>query len=210
MKERNCYDRRTADFLKVVLEQMPDLSDDVMEGWIKNPDAVKKALENVFSPHQKKNSRFDTWKTISLGTGIKTLEDFQKILLYKPLKIQKSVYDIFLEPNFKVAPKKTELELVRVSLLDLGFNENLQGIQFDQVSYRAEELGLKPCPLEVGFQFILQTWDLDCENTVIVMKNNENFFVQRLDQKQEIDFEWISPGDVCRTTTRWIFCHPYK
>ncbi len=207
MKERNCYDRRTVKFLKVICSEMPDIPEEIMEGWIKNPKAVKQALGNVFCPPQEKGSKFNVWKTIMLGTGIKNVKDFQRILLYKPMKIQKSVYDIFQDPNFKVATEMIELNLVRVSLFDLGFNDSFQYLRFSQICDRAKELGLDLCPLEVGFQFVLQSWNLDYENTVIAMKNNEKFYVQRLDHEEGINIELSSPGDIYHNTTRWIFYH---
>lgn len=44
------FDRQTAKFLAVVAENMPELSGDVMQGWIQNPKAMQKVLSNAFCP----------------------------------------------------------------------------------------------------------------------------------------------------------------
>ena len=44
------YDRQTAKFLAVVGENMPEISDDVMEGWIQNPGSLQKFLKGLCPP----------------------------------------------------------------------------------------------------------------------------------------------------------------
>jgi len=42
------YDRQTAKFISVVIENMPRISSDLMQGWIENSKAVQKVLQNAF------------------------------------------------------------------------------------------------------------------------------------------------------------------
>ena len=41
------YDPQTAKFIAVVVENMPRMSANVMQGWIQNPTALKKVLAGL-------------------------------------------------------------------------------------------------------------------------------------------------------------------
>jgi len=84
--EAKTYDRQTAKFLAVIGENMPELSGDVMQGWIENPKSVQKVLKEAFCPPEV-ISEFKVWKTIKLGTGLKTADDFRKAIKHGGMKI---------------------------------------------------------------------------------------------------------------------------
>ena len=90
-----------------------------------------------------------TWKTIKLGTGLKTANDFRKALRASGFWIGDWANDILGKPAFTAATKESELELVKVSVEELGFKN---GATRQEICQRAQELGLELCPNEVDPQ----------------------------------------------------------
>ena len=102
-------------------------------------------------------SEFKVFKTIKLGTGLKTADDFHKSFKDNGFRIGDwGVNDILGKPAFTVATEETELDLVVVSVAELGFKN---GATSEQIYARAKELGLDLCPAEVGPQLRLQYKD---------------------------------------------------
>ena len=97
-----------------------------------------------------------TWKTIKLGTGLKTADDFRKAIKAKGMKIGNWANDILGKSAFVAAKGETEIDLVLVTVAELGFKS---GARYDQICGRAKELGLEFCPSEVGPQLRLQYED---------------------------------------------------
>lgn len=97
-----------------------------------------------------------TWKKIKLGTGLKDADDFRKALKKADCNIGDWGNDILGKPAFTVSPKETEVELVVVSVAELGFKD---GATRADIYKRANELGLDLCPNEVGPQLRLQYKD---------------------------------------------------
>lgn len=98
---------------------------------------VKVNTERVSSP---------AFLRLTLGT-LKTADDYRKAITAAGMKIGDWTKDIMSKPEFKIAETQTELELVRVSVGDLGFNKPAR---YDEICARAKELGLDLCPPEVG------------------------------------------------------------
>jgi len=208
------YDRQTAKFLAVVGENMPELSGDVMQGWIQNPKAVQKALSNAFCPPEA-TSRFNVWKTIKLGTGLKTAEEFRRALRDGGFRISGWASDILGNPAFKVASEETEVDLIKVTVAELGFKE---GVRRDQIYERAKEFGLELCPAEVGPQLRLRykdqpngEWILVAMEPIFASDGNPRLFpVGRNDSGLWLSSRWGGPGGFWRTDRRWVFCRPCK
>lgn len=99
---------------------------------------------------------FPTWKIIKLGTGLKTANDFRRALQSAGHKIGEWGNDILVKPAFKVSTKETSIELVNVSVAELGFKD---GATRKDIYERAISLGLELCPNEVGPQLRLQYKD---------------------------------------------------
>jgi len=53
MTAKTCYNKQTAKFIAEIAENMPKISADVMQGWIENQKALKRALKNTFCPPPK-------------------------------------------------------------------------------------------------------------------------------------------------------------
>ncbi|MFZ2303694.1 MAG: hypothetical protein WAV98_02820 [Minisyncoccia bacterium] len=151
---QNTYNKQTAKFLAMVAQNMPEMSADVMQGWIQNPKALKKAL-TILSPLET-TSRFEVWKTIRLGTSLKTADDFRAAIKIAGMYIGDWGNDILSKPVFTASTEETEIDLVVVSNADLGFRD---GAELKDTYARALELGLDLCPNEVGPQLRLQYTD---------------------------------------------------
>ena len=96
------------------------------------------------------------WKTIKLGTGPKNADDFRKAIKQSGMYIGDWGNDILGKPAFTAATEETEVDLVLVTVTDLGFKE---GAKRSDIYNRAIELGLQLCPNEVGPQLRLQYKD---------------------------------------------------
>lgn len=96
---------------------------------------------------------FQTWKTIKLGTGLKAAEDFRKALKDGGHRIGDWGNDILGKPAFKASETEIEVDLVVVSVEELGFKD---GATRKDIYERALSYGLELCPNEVGPQLRLQ------------------------------------------------------
>jgi hypothetical protein len=152
-----------------------------------------------------------TWKKIKLGTGLKDADDFRKALKEADCNISDCGNDILGKPAFMVAPKETEIELVVVSVAELGFKD---GATRADIYKRAQELGLDLCPNEVGPQLRLQYKDqskgewllIGMEPIATSVGDLYVFSVKRNDDGRQ----WLSanggnPGNVWRAVGRWVF-----
>ncbi|MGA9778544.1 MAG: hypothetical protein WBS33_09765, partial [Verrucomicrobiia bacterium] len=95
---------------------------------------------------------FYTWKTIRLGTGPKTADDFLTAFKKAGCFIGSEAISILKSPAFKVADRETEVELVNVSVGELGFRRMRRADIYALV----QQVGLQLCPAEVGPQLRLQ------------------------------------------------------
>ena len=109
-----------------------------------------------------------TFKTINLGTGLKTADDFRKSLRDSGNKVSSEANGILGNPAFTVAVKKIKIDLAIKSVDELGFKD---GATRQRIYGRANELGLDLCPAEVGPQLRLQYKDQPEEERLIVAMN---------------------------------------
>lgn len=96
---------------------------------------------------------FPIWKTIRLGTGLNTANDFREAIKTAGMYIGNWANDILGKPTFTAGTKEEEVDLVVVSNADLGFKD---GAKLKDTYARALELGLELCLNEVGPQLRLQ------------------------------------------------------
>jgi len=120
------------------------------EIWL---EAFKKFLRKENSW---KVGTFKVWKTIKLGTGLKTDDAFRKALKAGGHYISDWANDILGKPAFKASKTEMEVGLMNVSVAELGFKN---GAKLSDIYKRAQELGLELCPAEVGPQLCLQYKD---------------------------------------------------
>jgi len=173
-------------------------------------EAGRKALMPLQASHV-----FSIWKTIKLGTGFKTVDDFRKALKANGHRIGDWGNDILGKPAFTMADKETEIDLVVVSNADLGFKE---GAYLKDTYKRALELGLVLCPNEVGPQLRLQYTDQPMNEWLLVamepIKVSDGallvFYVVRNDGGSWLHGHNGHPGNRRYAGNRFVFALPRK
>jgi hypothetical protein len=152
-----------------------------------------------------------TWRTLKLGTGLKTAADFRKALKTADCNIGEWGNNILGQPAFTVADKETEVELVIASGTDLGFKGSATRAD---IYKRAQELGLDLCPNEVGPQLRLQYTDQpNGEWLLIAMEpitgSDGDLVVFRVSRDDDGE-QWLlgrygRPDIVWLAGNRWVF-----
>jgi len=87
------------------------------------------------------------WKTISLGAHAGTRALFAA-LDAADVHIGDAAEEVLHRPAFTVSKMKIDVQLVRMSIAELGLGAD--GAALPQVNARAARLGLEPCPPEVA------------------------------------------------------------
>ncbi len=173
MTNMNAYDLETVKFIKSLLENIPrEISHETMKDWIDNPEALQNALRSVLClPEVNPKKRFPKWKKIEIGT--RTLTDLSNAILNGKFKIGHFVHDLLR--NTEITAVKAEIELVNISLLELGFRN---GAILAQIYAVASEFGLALVPSEVGPQLLLNYPDQPLGESLIIgmepMLDNED------------------------------------
>jgi hypothetical protein len=153
---------------------------------------------------------FPTWKTIELGTGLKTADDFRRALKDNGYRIGDWGNDILGQKAFTATKKSQSIDLVVISVADLGFED---GATRKDIYARAEELGLGLCPAEVGPQLRLQykdqprgEWLLIGMEPITDSLGYPNVFdVGHNDDGQWLDGSDGRPGSFWISGLRWVF-----
>lgn len=107
---------------------------------------------------------FKTWKTIKLGM-FKDTNKICEALKSSRLRISEYASDIMDKSDFTVEKTEKEVELVNVSVAEMGFKN---GALYTKILNRAIELGLELCPPEAGPQLRLQYKDQPKNDWVMV------------------------------------------
>ena len=141
-------DTQTAKMGARILENLPEMDSEVMQGWIDDPKGLQEALRQSLC-------RFKTFMTIKLGT-LKDADAIRKAIADEGGRISDWANDILGQPAFTVATEETEMELVAPTVAELGFKD---GAKYSDICERAKQLGLALCPPEVGPQLRLQYKD---------------------------------------------------
>lgn len=102
------------------------------------------------------DATLSVWRTIKIGTGIKTTDDFRLAFKQSGCNIGDLVEDILGKPAFTVRKHEKEIDLVAISVKELGFHDPTTR---QKIYKRAQRLGLRLCPAEVGPQLRLQYKD---------------------------------------------------
>jgi hypothetical protein len=155
------------------------------------------------------------WKTIKLGTGLKTADDFRKDIKDDGMNISDWADDIIGKPEFTVAAEETEVDLVKATVAELGFRNSARR---DQIYDRVKELGWEICPAEVGPQLRRQYRDQPNNESIrIGMKPIRDsggdlgvFRVERHDSGFWLHGGYGGPGDFWGAGGRWVFVRPRK
>lgn len=98
-----------------------------------------------------------TWKTIKLGTGPKTADDFRKAIYNAGMCFGNgAVHEVLRKSAHTVAGTVTEVELVVASVAEVGFKKDEPLRDFYA---RCQKIGLALCTPEFGPQLRLQYTD---------------------------------------------------
>lgn len=150
------------------------------------------------------------WKTVKLGTGLQTAEDFRRAFRNDGIRIGNWADDILGRPAFTVATKETELELVKVSVAELGFKD---GACREDIYKQALRSGLELCPNEVGPQLRLQYKDQPRGEWILIAMEPiagsdgglSVFFVERDGRGLWLSGSCGSPVSVWSSHSQWVF-----
>ena len=159
--------------------------------------------------------QWKVWKTIKLGSGLKTADDFRRSLKDNGFKLGDWANDILGKPAFTVATEETEIDLVVVTVAELGFKN---GATREQIYARAKERGLDLCPAEVGPQLRLQYKDqptgewlvIGMEPITFSVGSLLLFHVERAGVGLWLRSDYDGFGSVWSAGRRWVFAFPRK
>lgn len=198
-------------FAATILQNLPEVPRDVAQKWIENPRQLQRVLKVLAEiPSDPKG-----WKQIILGTGIKDTDGFRNAIKDGGMLISDWANDIIGKPAFNMATEKGEVDLVVVSVVELGFKE---GAKIKDIYAAAKKRGLELCPNEVGPQLRLQYQDQPKDEWLIIgMKPITDsggvlrvFEVGCLDGGLWISATSGSPDNVRDGTRRFVFVLPRK
>lgn len=118
-----------------------------------NPDEAVRLINSGEWIVSKPTPSFTTWRTIKLGTGLRTADEFRKDITDKNYHIGNQGNDILDNPAFTTSETEVKVELIAPTVAELGFK---RGAKRADIYQRAISLGLEICPAEVGPQLLLQ------------------------------------------------------
>jgi hypothetical protein len=127
------------------------------EGML-NYERVMSELQKLLEDHSGGGQHYQwaAWKTINLGTGPRTADDFRRALAEKGCKLGEWGNDIIGKLAFSARSDEAEIKLVRITVAELGY---VQGASRKDIYEQALKLGLDLCPSEVAPQLRLQYTD---------------------------------------------------
>ncbi len=106
---------------------------------------------------------FPIWRTIKLGTGLRTANDFKEATSKIGRRLGGRAHDVLSHDSFVTSNTEVEVDLVLITPLDLGLPKTgLYGVPLrEETDRRAISQGLQLCPTEVAPQLRLQGDDQD-------------------------------------------------
>lgn len=196
-------------FGAAVLMGLPETDGETRQYWIDNPAVLKEALSGL---GRTPCPELKVWKTIKLGVGPKTADDFRKAIKAGGMKVGDWANDTLGKPEFVVVEKAMEVDLVKVTVAELGFKK---GAQRDQIYTRAKEFGLELCPPEIGPR--LRLHQPNGELIFIGMEpiRDSDGYLRVFHVVHDGNDQWLGsrygdPGPVWSAGTQWVFVHPRK
>lgn len=148
------------------------------------------------------------WKVIQLGTH-KSAQELRQALLENRFRISTWGDDIL--NKVKVAQEPGEVNLVLLTVADLGFPNGAEG---SKIYEKALSLGLELCPAEVGPQLRLQYPDQPIGEWILVAMEPithsggdlEVFSVDHARAGRWLYGFYGRPDRFWRAGRRWVFC----
>ncbi len=195
-----------------LLLALPDVDAETRQWWIDNPQDLQAFLAGLA---QRPQPKLDVFKTIKLGTGIKDADGFRKAIVQAHMRIGGWGDDILGKPQLTVSRVEHDLDLVVVSVADLGFRK---ATRRDKIYERALELGLQLCPAEVGPQLRLQYADQPMDEWLLIgmepIRDSDSglgvFRVGRYSDGLWLNSDYGRPDCMWGPDSRWVFVRPRK
>lgn len=201
------------EFIAAVVKNLPEPSEEQKQWWIESPLELQGFLANLA---RKPSPSLNIWKTIKIGTGLKTGKDFSKAIKDNGMNVISDwADDLLSRPEFKTATEEQEVDLVKLTVAELGFK---QGARRDQIYDRARELGLELCPAEVSPQLRLQYNNQPNGEWIRIamepIRDSDGdlrvFDVGCRDSRLWLFSLYGDPGSFWLAVSRWAFVRPRK
>ncbi|MDP2812262.1 MAG: hypothetical protein Q8O32_01055 [bacterium] len=192
--------KQVLQFAAVVCQNLPEMSGEAMQRHIDNPKGLQEILRKAFA----------IFKTIKLGTGLKSADDFRQALKKSGMKLGDWASDLLNQSAFKVSSKLIEVDLVTLTVAELGFEG---GASYSDVCKRGVELGHDLCQPEHGPQLRLQYKDQPKGEVLYLameaIRDSDGdlntFAVERLGSGLWLSASYASPGGFCSAGHRFVF-----
>lgn len=199
------FQNPTAEFIDSVFRALPDMPEDVMSRWLKNPEALNKALTEVLCPPRPK-IEFQIWKSITVGT-LGTAKVARRQL--KSIGVKSASLSRTLMRKIPYEESQKTLDLALVTPTDLGITGNYNVLGLNEA---AMYHGLTLCPPEVGVQLWLQYPDLLSEDqylnvamkSFIVSDNDRHQFVLHMEEGVRSLYAW-GTDQLSPNPNPWVF-----
>jgi hypothetical protein len=194
-----------------IADNLPEMSDEMIHWWIDHTLELQGILAGLT---KEPDTQLDIWKTLKLGTGPNnTPDNLRKALQDNKIHTTAQIENIISKPDFVMVTKEMKIDLVKLPLVRLGFNN---GAKRSQIYERAEELGLKKCLLETGFQLRSQYNDQPKDerihiSTEPILVSDGHLGLVSLQHDNSglwISVEEGSPDYFWSADSEWIFVHP--
>lgn len=159
---------------------------------------------------KKSIASFLVWKTLKLGTGLKSADDFRKALKWSVFRISNWADDILGKPAFTVSTEGKEINLVVSTTNELTGKDGATTVE---VFAGAARLRLEKCPAEVGPQLRLQYRGQPLgERLLIGMEpiTDSDGILSVFHVEHDDDGLWLygthgCPDDLWNGDCRWVF-----
>lgn len=174
---------------------------DELNGIEKRAAEIKGKPENI----SEKKELFKVWRTIKLGTGLKTAEDFKKALKKAGREVSSGARELLEEVEKEISEgssyEERDVDLIERTPAELGL---LNGGTLEQIYEAAKKEGLEKCS-EAGPQSAIQYEDQPKgEYRLIGVDNRRAFYVRRNSDGER----WLY--DVDRTADNvWYPSYPF-
>jgi len=194
-----------------ISECLPKMSSEQKQGWIENPRRLQQVLKVLAEvPSDPK-----VWKRITLGNGPKNADGFREAIQAKGMKTGDWASDIMNKPAFTVTKDKTEINLVVVSVADLGFPK---GATREQIYQAAIKRGYELCSPDVGSELRLQYEDQSKDEWLVIGMEPiaasdgdlRLFYVERNGSGQWLGSCYGFPDVIWGAVSRFVFVLPGK
>ncbi len=168
-------------------------NDRVLEENVKSKIVENYLGDKLESSSKEKEQLFKVWRTVELGTGLKTVEDFEKALKKAGREVSDNARKLLEEVEKKIANatkyEKREAELFERTPAELGLSK---GGTLEQIYKAAEKHGFEKAPLEAGPQSAIQYEDQPKDDYRLIGVDNRRAFGVHRNSDGE---RWLSASD---------------